>query len=326
MQPRYTRKTDQLNVFKPTNKQKFKSMLKITLEQWQVFKAIVDEGSFAAAADALNKSQSAISYSMQQMAAQLATPVLSQQGRKAVLTPAGEVLYRHANYLLKQAQDMEALANDMAQGVESTITIAVDAIAPQLELLEGLRLFSEQCPRTRVKILETTLSGTDEALLTGKAQVAITPYVPPGFLGDHLTTVRMIPVAAATHILGKSRDERHPYSDNDLKLQRQIVIRDSGTKREQNAGWLGAEQRWTFSHFASSISAIKAGLGFAFVPQHAVAKELASGELVPLNLESGGERLLALYLVQAAPNFAGPAVVAAVNALKKSFKKTTNTV
>ncbi|MDZ7923668.1 MAG: LysR family transcriptional regulator, partial [Marinagarivorans sp.] len=49
-------------------------MLKISLEQWQVFKSIVDEGSFASAADALNKSQSAISYSMQQMASQLATP------------------------------------------------------------------------------------------------------------------------------------------------------------------------------------------------------------------------------------------------------------
>lgn len=295
-------------------------MLKISLEQWQVFKSIVDEGSFASAADALNKSQSAISYSMQQMASQLATPVLTQQGRKAVLTPAGEVLYRHANHLLKQAQDMEALANDMAQGVESTITIAADALTPQLELLEGLRLFSEQCPRTRVKILETTLSGTDEALLTGKAQLAITPYVPPGFLGDSVATVRMLPIAAATHILGKNRDERHPYSDNDLKLQRQIVIRDNGTKREQNAGWLGSEQRWTFSHFASSISAVKAGLGFAFLPEHAVAKELATGELVILNLQAGGDRQGTLYLVQAAPNFSGPAVVAAVNAFKKSFK------
>lgn len=293
--------------------------MKITLEQWQIFKTIVDEGSFAAAADVMNKSQSGISYAMTQMADQLPAPVFEQQGRKATLTPAGQTLYRHAASLVKQAQNIEALAKDLAQGIESQITLVADALMPQKPLFEGLHAFSQLCPRTRVKVLETTLSGTDEALLTGQAQIGIMVRVPPGFIGTPLTTVKMIPVVAPSHPLAKLNAE-NPISEEQLKRERQIVIRDSGTKREQDAGWLGAEQRWTFSHFATSAKAVSAGLGFAFLPEHLVATQLANNTLVQLNLQAGGIRILPLYLVQAAPDYAGPAVKAACTALSEAFK------
>ncbi|HEY7772548.1 MAG TPA: LysR family transcriptional regulator [Marinagarivorans sp.] len=292
--------------------------MKIALDQWQIFKTIVDEGSFSAAAEALNKSQSSVSYAMQQMAEHLATPVFEQRGRKAVLTEAGRTLYRHADNLLKQAQAMENLARDMAQGIESEIALAADALTPQEPLFEGLQSFSEHCPRTRVKVYETTLSGTDEALLSGRVQIALMPHVPPGFLGDIIAKVHMIPVVASSHRLARRNAER-AISETELKQERQIIIRDSGLKREQNAGWLGAEQRWTFSHFATSINAVKAGLGFAFLPSHKVASALATGELHQLQLQGGGQRHLTLYLVQATPGFAGPAATHAAKTLKTAF-------
>ena len=296
-------------------------MPKITLEQWLVFKTIVDEGSFAAAAERLNKSQSGVSYAMQQMANQLPTPVLTLQGRKATLTPAGEVLYRHAEHLIQQAQAIEALAHDMAQGIEGSIAIAADALTPQPALFAGLQAFSAQCPRTRVKVFETSLSGTDEALLTGQVHLAITPRVPPGFLGDVITTVHMLAVAASQHPLAiQAQQTNQPLTDADLKRERQIVLRDSGLKREQNAGWLGAEQRWTFSHFATSVNAVKAGLGFAFLPRHFITHELANGSLVALPLQTGSQRQIPLHLVLAAQNFAGPASQAAHKALLQAFK------
>lgn len=292
--------------------------MKITLEQWHIFKTIVDEGSFAAAAQVMSKSQSGISYAMTQMAEQLPTPVFEQQGRKASLTPAGHTLYRHADALLKQAHCMEVLAKDLAQGIESHIAIVADALTPHGPLLQGLQVFSQECPRTRVKIIEATLSGTDEALLTGQVQIGIMARVPPGFIGDELITIKMIPVAASSHALAKL-SAKGPISEATLKGERQIVISDSGTKREQNVGWLGAEQRWTFSHFATSTNAVKAGLGFSFLPEHLITEQLADNSLVQLNLQAGGIRTLPLYLVQAAPDYAGPAVKAACKALTRAF-------
>ena len=59
---------------------------RISLEQWAAFKAVVDEGSFARAAEALNKSQSSVSYAIAKLNEQLPSPVLELYGRIAVLT------------------------------------------------------------------------------------------------------------------------------------------------------------------------------------------------------------------------------------------------
>jgi DNA-binding transcriptional LysR family regulator len=76
---------------------------RVSLDQWLTFKTVVDSGSYAMAAQALNKSQSSISYAIGRLNMQLPQPVLILEGRKAVMTDAGQVLYRHAEQLLNQA-------------------------------------------------------------------------------------------------------------------------------------------------------------------------------------------------------------------------------
>ena len=69
---------------------------KVTLEQWRALLAVIDAGGYAKAAEQLNKSQSAISYAIAQLESALGVKVFNLQGRKAVATPSGELLYRRA--------------------------------------------------------------------------------------------------------------------------------------------------------------------------------------------------------------------------------------
>ncbi len=276
---------------------------RITLEQWAAFKAVVDEGSFARAAESLNKSQSSISYAIARLEEQLPTPVLEQKGRKAVLTEEGKVLYRHASQLLIQATEVEQSAKWLAKGWESEITLAVDVIIPLDPIFQALESFSEQSGSTRVRLLETSLSGTTEALLERRADLVLTPTVPPGFFGTPLMRITMIPMANPKHPLFELNRE---LSSTDLKQHRQIVVQDSGIKRQQDAGWLGAEQRWTVANFSTSIKAVKSNLGFAFIPEELAEQELQSGSLKPLPLIMKAERLLSIYLVIASQENAGP--------------------
>ena len=62
---------------------------KITLDQWQALLAVVDEGGYANAAEALDKSQSAISYAVQKIETELGVRAFSLEGRKAKLTETG---------------------------------------------------------------------------------------------------------------------------------------------------------------------------------------------------------------------------------------------
>src|SRR6266545_2162429 len=77
--------------------------LRVTLEQWQALQAVVDHGSYARAAEALHKSQSAVTYAVQKVESLLGVHAFEIRGRKAVLTEAGQVLYRRARTLLEEA-------------------------------------------------------------------------------------------------------------------------------------------------------------------------------------------------------------------------------
>lgn len=280
---------------------------RVTLEQWATFKAVVDEGSFAKAAEMLNKSQSSISYAIAKLEDQLPTPVLSLNGRKAVMTEEGKVLYRRASQLLEHAQEVERSADYLSQGWEAEITIGFDSIIDINPLFNAIDRFTERSPHTRIVLLESTLSGTIENLLDKKADIVLSGETPPGILGQPIDSINMIPVAHVNHVLCRSKVT---ISEQDLKQHRQIVVRDSGTKRNRDTGWLGSEQRLTVTHFSHSIQALIRSLGFAFIPSHLAEPFIKNGELKKLNLSNKAERRIQIYLTLPSADNAGPATKA----------------
>ena len=280
---------------------------RVSLEQWLAFKTVVDCGSYAMAAQALNKSQSSISYAIARLNEQLPQPVLILDGRKAVMTDAGQVLYRHAEQLLNQASQAEAIASSLALGFESEVAIAVDVLVEVGSLVCAFEEFSQEFPHTRIRVLETSLSGTTEALLEKTADLVIGTKTPPGFQSRPLLQVKMIPVAAPGHPLVKNRED---VSELELRSIRQVVLRDTGTFREQDSGWLQADQRWTVSHFSTSIKLLRSGLVFAFIPQNWIEEELAEGSLQRIPLAPSMDRLLQVHMMLADNQAAGPATKA----------------
>ncbi|MEA3197919.1 MAG: hypothetical protein QOF32_1971 [Gammaproteobacteria bacterium] len=275
---------------------------RISLEQWRSLLAVVDAGGYAQAAKVLHKSQSAVTYALQKMEALLGVKVFEVVGRKAHLTATGEVLYRRAKALLEEAGALEGAAGTLAAGWEPELRLAVEIIFPTWLLLQSFARFAEERPLTRIELYETVLSGTEEALLQRKVDLAICSQVPPGFAGDPLMRLRFIPVAHPEHPLHRLGRE---LTLQDLLKHRHLVIRDTGSQRRAGS-WLGAEQSWTVSHKATSIRAAGLGLGFAWFPEETVLGELERGELKLLPMREGGERWGELYLVFADRDYAGP--------------------
>ena len=152
--------------------------------------------------------------------------------------------------------------------------------------------------------METTLSGTTEALLERQADIVLGASTPVGLASILLTEITMAPVAAPDHPLIK---DRQSVSELELSSHRQVVLRDTGARREQDSGWLKAEQRWTVSHFASSIKILKSGLAFAILPLNWIQTELTNGTLARIPLGDPLERKLPLYLLLTDRQSAGPA-------------------
>jgi DNA-binding transcriptional LysR family regulator len=278
---------------------------KITLDQWRALVAVVDAGGYAQAAQELHKSQSAISYSVQRIEAQLGIEAFRIEGRKAVLTPAGQMLVQRARLLLDEAGAVEHAARRLAGGWEANVRLAAEVAFPTWLLLACLDRFAAEGPQTRIELIEVVLGHHTDILPAGQADLAIFGAVPPGFLGEFLMRLRFVAVAHAEHPLHRIR---RPLTLRDLRAHRHLVVRESSVERP-TAPTLEAPQRWTLSHLSTSIAAARAGHGFAWLPEETIRADLDSGVLRPLVLRDGGERFEDVYLIFADREHAGPATL-----------------
>jgi len=261
----------------------------------------------------LHRSQSSVSYTVARMQEQLGIPLLRIEGRKAVLTDAGEVLLRRSRQLVTQASQLEELAHHMEQGWEAEVRLVVDAAYPNARLIRALTEFMPKSRGCRVRLREEVLSGVEEILKDGTADLAITALDITGYLGAELGTVGFIAVAHANHPLHQLQRK---LSVQDLQSQMQVVVRDSGQRQPRDAGWLGAEQRWTVGSLATSVAFVSSGLGFAWLPQHMIERELAEGILKPLPLIQGSIRRPQFYLYTNPDKPLGPATRILIELIK----------
>ena len=141
---------------------------RISLEQWRCLIAVVDAGGYAQAAARLNKSQSAVTYGVQKLETLLGVKAFEIHGRKARLTPSGEVLYRRARALLEEAGALEDAAGNLAAGWEPELRLAVDIIFPTWLLLECFANFGAEQPQVRIELYETVIGGTEEMLRSAR--------------------------------------------------------------------------------------------------------------------------------------------------------------
>jgi DNA-binding transcriptional LysR family regulator len=279
---------------------------RITLDQWRCLVMVVEAGGYAQAAQRLNKSQSSVTYAVQKLQSVLSVQAFEVQGRKAVLTPAGQMLYQRARTLLEEAGGIERAARKVSAGYESEITLAVEILFPTWLTMQCLARFGDESPHTHIEVYETVIEGTPELIQRVGVDLAISPRVPQGFNGDPLMLVRFVPVAHPNHPLHRLGRE---LTMRDLRKHRHLVVRDTSTARRKEAATLEAEQRWTLTNMSTSIGAACRGYGFAWFPEHKIRSELAEGILKVLPLRGGQERYQQLYLIIADPDAAGPGVL-----------------
>ena len=279
-------------------------MAKATLEQWRMFKAVVEHGGFAGASAAVHKSQSTVHHAVQKLEAALQIKLLEVKGRKAFLTDSGKLILRRAEFLIEEAGKIESVASTLSEGVESTLKIAVDEVFPNSTLYQALAKTSKLYPLLKIELVQSVLTGANELLSNGVVDLAISSIPIYGISCSMLCEVEFIAVAHKDHPLHQQTEQ---LNFRDLKLHRQIVVRDSATQPSHNEGWLGADMRWTVSHLQNSIDMVSKNLGYAWLPKSQISALIENQTLIALNLEQGTTRALNLYLMCNDTDRLGPA-------------------
>ena len=246
--------------------------------------------------------KSSITYALQQLESQLGVRAFRIDGRKAVLTPTGQLLYRRARYLLDEAAQLERSAQRLSAGWEAELRVAVEVLYPTWLLLGCLNRYGRDDPDTRIEVIESVYRPPHRHVAEGATDSGdLRPKRPAGFTGEPLMRLRFILVAHPDHPLHKLRRK---LSMRDLRPYRHLLVRETSPDRS-HVPPIDDTRRWTVSDMGTSIEAARSGYGFAFLPEYKILNELRAGTLKALPMD-GAERHAQLYLIFADGEHAGP--------------------
>ena len=239
----------------------------LDLDALAAIDAIDRNGSFARAADELGRVPSAITYLVRKLEDDLDVLLFDRRGHKAQLTVAGRTLLDEGRHLLFAAGELQRRVKQIGGGWEAELRIAVDTIVSLDPLLALIGDFYAQESGTRLRLSTEVLSGTWEALIAGRADLAIgtfasAPGALPGATGYQsrpLAEVEFVFAVAPTHPLA---DAAEPLSPETVRRHRAVAVGDSvRTQPAITIGILGGQDVLTVSSMEAKVAAQVAGLG-----------------------------------------------------------------
>lgn len=259
----------------------------ITLEALEVLDAIDRKGSFAAAANILYKVPSAITYTVQKLEQDLGVTLFQKQGRRSVLTAAGSVLLEQGRELLEAAESLTETIRRVDDGWESTLNIAIDSILGTEHIYPLLAEFFTIKPDLEVNLYQEVLAGGWEALNEKRVDLAIgMPEKPGEFSGFCCKPYSQSYWVFAVHQSHPLAFLDQPISTEDIQCHRGVVVRDSSRNHAKISHRLFSKHPvLTVQSLAEKVSAQKTGLGAGYLPKMAIANELASGEMIELDVK-----------------------------------------
>lgn len=263
-------------------------MHKTTLEQWSLLEKVVELGSFARAAEETARSQSSVSYNLSLLQERLGVALLAPEGRRAVLTPAGELLLNQVKPLLKAFSYVETRAATLRNGVRTRLDLVVDNIFPRRRLFAILRQFQQMYPQTQVRLTEV-LENASSDLVNNEADVMVlTRRQDITGLGEWLMNIDFVAVAHRDHPLFALNT---PLNDEMLRPWPLIHIADN----QPDASAAG--ESWTFSTIDAAIEAVMYQVGYGWLPEERIQTQLEQGVLKILPLSHGTRRATPLHLI-----------------------------
>ena len=268
----------------------------------QLFLAVLDHGSFSAAARALGRVPSAVSMAMGHLEAELDMALFDRHGREPRPTAAARALEPQARLLAGQLLQLNAQALALTQGLEERLTLA---IAPELLAARWtgpLAALAHEYPLLQVEVL-TAPQGDALALLhSGRAQLALV-FERPSIDGregfQEVGTETLVAVMAPEHpVITEARAAalargqppmQAVLREEHLTTTRQIVVA-SRDLAQTDPRFVFARHHWRTDNHLAALGLIEAGLGWGWQPRALVQPRIEAGRLVEMpfdNLSNG---------------------------------------
>ena len=267
----------------------------VTLDQISVFLSVVDEGSFPKAAKSLQRAQSAVTYAIRKLEAEIGVPLFDRSAYRSVLTPAGRALLTRARRIAEEAGAFREQARGLASGLEAELSIVLDALYPMPQIFDALRAFTEQFPTVPPRLYVASLGAAANLVTDGTCAIGLLPSNIAELAALKLTpttTFHLCPVVSPSHPLASIQGIIEPHV---LHQHVQLVLTDASTLTAAKDWGVLSSRTWRLADLGAKKSMLLAGLGWGNMPAHMVEDEIKDGRLIVIQ-PAGSDSVTALVL------------------------------
>jgi DNA-binding transcriptional LysR family regulator len=289
-----------------------------TIDQLQILQAVAETGSFSAAGRKLNRAQSVISYAIANLEAQLDVKLFEREGtREPLLTDMGRAILEDARRMTGVLQRIRSRVEGHKQGLESEVALSIDVALPPPVLVRVLKAFDARFPTVAMRLNAGTLGVIVDQVVKGEADVGVGGIASEAdvrliTIGD----ISMVPVAAPVHPLARMKG---PVPLEELREHIQLVVTDPSQRTRGRDFGVVAYRVWRLTDMHIKYALICEGIGWGGLPRWMIAKDLANGRLVELNLEAYAEARGPLFAMHRVDRRPGPAASWLIDEFKREL-------
>ena len=250
----------------------------------RMFAAVVQKGSFTAAAGALGAPKSTVSRRVSSLERELGTRLLHRTTRRLSLTEAGAAFYDHGARALEEMAAAERAVGRMRAAPRGRLGIATSVEFGEAFLGGLVADFLADHPEVNAEMF---LSNDLPEFLDEGIDVAVRigPLADSALMARHLGTLETVLCAAPGYLAARGvPSSPHDLANHDLLLfppgareGRLWRLRGDGTTLD-----LPVAARLSADNLGVIHAAARRGLGIALLPLFRCAPDLAAGDLAPV--------------------------------------------
>ncbi|NIF45043.1 LysR family transcriptional regulator [Burkholderia sp. Tr-862] len=256
--------------------------MKLSFEVLEALDAIDRAGTFAEAAVLIHRVPSALTYLMQKAESDLGVTLFDRSGRRAQLTEAGRLLVEEGRRLLQTGRELESKVRGVHAGWEVELRLCLDEILPLPSLWPHVRAFYDMEMTTRLRLSTEVLGGVWDALVTGRADIAIgaagEPPHAPNVAAKPIGLLRHVFVVAPHHPLAAVEQ---PLDSGTISSHRGVVISDTSRALEPRSVAIHDGQPViVVPTLAAKLDLLCEGMAVGMLPAPVVEEPIRQGKLV----------------------------------------------
>ena len=263
------------------------------LESLKVLKAVVEGGSFTAAAKRLSLTVARVSKSIERLELELNTKLFMRSTRHMQLTDSGERSYHHAIRLLEQWRELTDELTETQSKLKGKLKISVPMSWGLCVFSAILAKFMAKYPQISVDV---HMSDQYVNVIEGEYDLVLRlakKLEDSSLLCKILKTYKFIACASPEYLAKYST----PLVPEELKSHSCLVYSQPGSRRkwqfskEQKEISVYIEPRLQSNNSTLFRETLLAHQGIALIPEFIVNSDIASGQLIPVLTDYSSEEL-----------------------------------